>query len=121
MHEPGLSTLETADVVNTDVVAYSITPIHAQQSTIERLRRKSAENNPVRRILAKGILAAGAVVLLLSAGGAFSLRMQSTSTDSQSSQPGTPSVSAQQPDGTATGALVPVSVTTNVNDAELFI
>lgn len=126
MHEPGLSTLETADVVLTDVVAYSKMSMDSHQSTIERIRRKPAENHAVRRMLTKGILAAGAVVLLLSAGSAFALALsmqsaQSTPTASQSSQSGTPSGAAQQPDATATGALVPVSVTTNVKDADLFI
>lgn len=123
MYELRLSTLDTVDVALTDVVAYSKMPIDVKQSTIERLGRKSAVNNPARRMLAKGTLVAGAAVLLLSAAGAFalSLSMQSTSTPSQSSQPGTPDVSAQQPDGAATGALLPVSVTTNVKDAELFI
>lgn len=130
MREPGLLELETANVVFTDIVAFSEMPMDVQQSTIERLRSKPAENNPVRRMLAKGMLAAGAAVLLLSSSGALSLSMQSASTasfmqstptSSQSSQPGTPNVSAHQPHGTATGALVPVSVTTNVNDAELFI
>ena len=128
MRKLGLPTLETDDVVLTDIAPYSKMTMDIQQSTIGRFRRKSAENNRVRRMLTKGILAAGAAVLLMSAGGAFALALpiQSASTDStptasQNSQTGTTSVSAQQPDGTATGPLVPVSVTTNVNDAELFI
>lgn len=50
-----------------------------------------------------------------------SLFVQSTPSPAPDSQSGAPNGSAQQPDSATTGALLPVSVTTNVNNAELFI